>query len=328
MLRPEDFIRLPYTSDLTEGGIAYACRSLPHTYNRMGGTNAKRLRRIVGGIAVELAFRRYLHEQGIAFDVKGATPFTDPDKYDVALGGHRCDIKSFFISRKAQIASLKRDWSLLLDASALIPSDQFLSSSQRESDIYIFAFLTGLFAASRAEMSKAKKADLPLFLIHPMPPSWATPLAWRSFGKIAVKSNASRTLTVELGGQNAQRQFISKKIRLKPRQRVEVDSDFYTLAYIHVNDLPDAQVGLSAFRYAQPYIIASSDWKNIWVYGMQIVLAGYLTRKLFRRKARELPVGSRVFQYRRTRTKNLAVPVAELQPLSSLLEKAKDWRRP
>jgi len=328
MLTSEDFIHLPYTPDLTTGGIAYACRSLPHTYNRMGGTDAKRLRRIVGGIAVELAFRRYLHEQGIPFDVRGATPFTDPDKYDVALGGHRCDIKSFIVSRKAQISALNRDWNLLLGASALIPSDQFAAPNQHESDIYIFAFLTGLFAASRAAMEKVKNADLPLYLIHTMPKTWAKPARWHSFGKIALKSDCDETLTVELGGQDAQGQFTSTKIRLTPHQRVESEAGFHTLAYVHVDALPSARIGISSPQHDSPHLIAPSDWKNIWVYGMRVTLAGYLTRKGFRKKAKELPIGSRVFQYRRTRTKNLAVSVAELRPLSALLEQAKDWRKP
>ena len=71
MVSSSDFIHLPYTRDLTEGGIAYAFRSLPYTYNRMGGSPYNGLRRIVAGVAVELAFRRYLSEQNIPFDVKG-----------------------------------------------------------------------------------------------------------------------------------------------------------------------------------------------------------------------------------------------------------------
>ncbi len=79
MITSSDFLHLPYTPDLTEGGIAYAIRSLPYTYDRMGGSPFNRLRRIVAGVAVELAFRRHLSEQDIPYDVKGATPFTDPD---------------------------------------------------------------------------------------------------------------------------------------------------------------------------------------------------------------------------------------------------------
>src|SRR5512134_3160729 len=109
MIGVSDFIQLPYTRDLTEGGIAYAVRSLPYTYNRMGGSPYDRMRRIVAGVAVELAFRRYLGEHEIPFDVKGATPFTDPDRYDVSLGGHRCDIKSFLITYREQIMEMRRN---------------------------------------------------------------------------------------------------------------------------------------------------------------------------------------------------------------------------
>jgi hypothetical protein len=36
-------------------------------------------------------------------------------------------------------------------------------------------------------------------------------------------------------------------------------------------------------------------------------------------------VGSRVFQYDQTRTKNLAVPVFELNPLGNLFERVREW---
>src|SRR6266540_6212568 len=124
MISTNDFLRLPYTPDLTEGGIAYAIRSLPYTYDRMGGSPFNRLRRIVAGVAVELAFRRYLSEYEIPFDVKGATPFTNPDRYDVSLGGRRCDIKSFLITYRGQISDMRQNPQIVLDAPALVPSDQ------------------------------------------------------------------------------------------------------------------------------------------------------------------------------------------------------------
>ena len=71
-----------------------------------------------------LAFRRYLSEQNIPFDVKGATPFTEPDRYDVSLGGRRCDIKSFLITYREQISEMRRNPQIVLKAPALVPSDQ------------------------------------------------------------------------------------------------------------------------------------------------------------------------------------------------------------
>ena len=114
MITVEDLICMPFTPDLTEAGINYACRSLSHMYGKMGGFQIDRLRDIVAGISVELAFRRYLTQQNVPFGVRRATPFTDPDRYDVSLGGHRCDIKSILISHRDQITALHSDPAQLL----------------------------------------------------------------------------------------------------------------------------------------------------------------------------------------------------------------------
>ena len=216
-----------------------------------------------------------------------------------------------------------------MGASALIPSDQFAASghTNKDSDIYIFAFLTGLTASSQTDMAKASEAGQPIHLIHTMPKDWAKPEHWHSLGKIALKSDCDEVLTVELGGQDAERRFVSKKIKLMPRQRLETEARFHTLAYVHVDKMPSARIGIHSQKRKETYLITSHDWGNIWVYGMNVVLAGYLTRAEFRRKARELPVGSRVFQYSHTRTKNLSVPVAELRPLGHLFEQVKDWKK-
>ncbi|NOY99406.1 MAG: hypothetical protein GXP40_09450 [Chloroflexi bacterium] len=325
MISTSDFIRIPYTPDLTTGGIAYACRSLPYTYNRMGGSDAKRMRRIVGGIAVELAFRRYLNEQGIPFDVKGATPFTDPDHYDISLGGRRCDIKSFLITRRKQIREMRRDPNAILNAPALVPADQFAAGGHSDRDLYLFAFLTGLLAASRADLEKAVTAEQPIYLIHPLQKKWARPRHWRPLGPLALKSESGQPLTIELGGQNAERDFLSKTITLPPHERVQIEAGFYALAYLHVSAMPTGRLGVHSPAIEETHLVAPEDWGNIWVYGMDILLTGYLTREEFRRRAEIIPAGSHVYQYSRTRTKNLAVPIAKLRPLSRLFERVRDW---
>ena len=71
MIEACDLIHLLYTPDLTEGGIACACRALASTSYHMGGSPLERLRRSVGEVAAELAFRRHLSEQTIPFHVRG-----------------------------------------------------------------------------------------------------------------------------------------------------------------------------------------------------------------------------------------------------------------
>ena len=325
MITAGDFIKLPYTPDLTEGGIAYATRSLSYTYDRMGGSLYSRLRRIVSGVAVELAFRRYLGEQEIPFDVKGATHFSEPDRYDVSLGGHRCDIKTFVMSKRNQITTTRRTPELVLRAPALIPADQFSPDHHSDQDLYLFAFLFGLTTNSPEDIQKAVDADQRIYLIHPLRSDWSRPQNWAPFGRLALKSECSTPLKVEIGGQDADRNFITETIVLEPLKRTFADNQYFSLAYVHTDAIPDARVGLHSATKGEMILIQPHEWGNIWIYGMDIWLTGYIAHEEFRRKASTIFAGSRVFQYSKTQTKNLSVPVADLRSLSELLERVKDW---
>ncbi|HJS18629.1 MAG TPA: hypothetical protein VJ785_07760 [Anaerolineales bacterium] len=324
MISTSDFLHLPYTSDLTEGGIAYAVHSLPYTYNRMGGSPYERLRRIAAGVVVELAFRRYLSEHEIPFDVMGATPFTEPDRYDVSLGGRRCDIKSFLITHREQILEMKSKPQVVLNAPALVSSDQNAAEGHSNKDIYIFAFLQALVASSPEGVEKVIQNHRPYYLVHVMPDSWNRPMEWNPLGTLVLKSESEECLTVEIGGQDAGRGIRSLEIEVPPRTRIQVDNRFFSLAYVHSKSLVKARLGIHGPQLKETHIIHPSDWGNICLYGMDILLAGYLTRGEFNQRARHIREGARVFQYDRTRTKNLAVSVCDLKPLSELLEYVKN----
>jgi hypothetical protein len=325
MISTSDFIKLPFTPDLTESGIAYATRSLPHTYDRMGGSLYSRLRRIVGGVAVELAFRRYLGEQCIPFDVKGATPFTEPDRYDVSLGGHRCDIKTFVTSKRNQITAMRRNPGLVLRAPALIPEDQFSAANHTEQDLYLFAFLLGLTTNSPEDIQKAVEASQRIYLIHPLRSDWSHPQVWAPLGRLALKSECTAPLCVEIGGQDADRNFVTETLTLEPLTRAFAVNNYYSLAYIHTDSIPAARVGVHSASKGEIYLILPHEWGNIWIYGLEIWLAGYMAHEEFRRKSSAIFAGSRVFQYSKTQTKNLSVPVTDLRSLADLFERVKEW---
>jgi hypothetical protein len=324
MLTPSNLLHLPYTRDLTEAGIAYALRALPHTYHRAGGSPYSRLRRTVAGVAVELAFRRYLSERNIPFDVKGAAPFTNPDRYDVSLGGRRCDIQSFLISHREQISEMKRNPQVILNAPALVPSDQNAAEGHSDRDIYLFAFLPGLVAASQEEMRKVVAANQPHYLVHVLPDSWMRPAAWNPLGALVVKSEAEEAITLELGGQDEGRETRLLEVEIPPRKRVEIPNEFFSLARIHSKAPPNARIGIRNMSENEAHMIGAFDWGNIWVYGMEIVLAGFLSREEFNRRATPVYEGARVFQYEKTRVKNLAVSVVDLKPVAELFERIKE----
>lgn len=325
MISTSDFIHLPYTRDLTEGGIAYAVRSLPYRYNRMGGSAYDRLRRIVAGVAVELAFRRYLGEHEIPFDVKGATPFTEPDRYDVSLGGRRCDIKSYLVTYREQISEMRRNPQVVLNAPALVASDQDAAEGHLDRDIYLFAFLSGLIATSQSDVQKVIEANQPHYFMHATPDAWVRPPKWNPLGVLVLKSDSEEGQVIEIGGQDAGREMRSLQVEIPPMRRIEIDTGFFSVAYIHMKNLPRARLGIHNPRQNRTHIVEPVDWGNIWVYGMNILLAGYLTRAEFKQEAYFLREGVRVFQYEHTRTKNLAVDICNLKPLAELFERAKQW---
>lgn len=325
MIGVSDFLPLPFSPDLTQSGIDYALRSLPYTYNRMGGSLFSRLRRIVGGVAVELALRRMLTEREVPFDTRGATPFTEPDRYDVALGGRRCDLKTFIISKRSQIRDLHQRPALALTAPALVPEDQF-AAEQSPKDLYLFAFLLGLTTNSPQEIEQAARAAQPLYLVHPLPSAWSHPAIWQPLPGLTLKSEDPAPLSITLGGQNEKGEFITESLNLPPAKAVRANQPFVNLFYVHVDRIPQARVGLFSPRLGAAYVIFPADWGNIWLYGMNIWLLGYISREEFHHSASAIPAGSQVFQYQQTQTKNFAVPVQTLHPLNALLEKVKAWK--
>src|SRR5260221_7620057 len=205
-------LRLPYDASLTVAGIEYAKKSLHYTYNRMHLAPGARLRKIVAGVAVELAFRRWLQAENVPFDLLGATPFTEKDKYDLRLGGRRCDVKSFLISDRSQITAVRRDPAWLDAAEALVPEDQFQSDRMEEQDIYLFGFLAGLETRTAPDLDKALAAEQPVYLIHTLSqPRWrgtqtdpgAGASPWRSLGRLLFKADTPAPIELEAGGQKA-----------------------------------------------------------------------------------------------------------------------------
>lgn len=322
---PSDILNLSYTPDMTEGGIAYACRSLACSYNRVGGSSLDHLRNMVGRVAVELAFRRYLSAQAIPFDVLGGILFTARGHYDVSIGGHRCVMHSYLITRRAQIRLIRSDPSCVLQAPALVQIDQFAAGEHASQDIHLFAFLLALTTTTQEDMQRVISSGQPLYLIHPLPDEWVCPKLWLPFEKLTLKSECEIPIRVEIGGRDARRDFVTATLDLPPRTRVPVEQVFHSLAYVHAHHKPNFRIGLHSSARGEPYIISPREWGNIWVYGMDILLTGWLTHEEYRRKAKVLNTGMHTFQYEHTRTKNLTVPIIELQSLGKLFEKVRKW---
>jgi hypothetical protein len=326
MISAADVACLPYTPDLSAGGIAYACRSLSHVLEGRTSALSHRLPRLVAATAVELAFRRYLSDQGIPFDIRRAAPFTDADRFDVVLGGNRCEIRPYLISRGDQIAAIQADPGVILTAPALVPLDQHWLEGQSGSDLFLFAFVTGRIAPSGRDVQQAVADDEPVFLIHPMPKAWSRPRSWLPLAPLVLKSDCRQPVWTEIGGQDSSREFLVRAMELQPRTRQELVDDFHSVSYLHVKSRPGGRLGVYSRSRGEIHLAGHSDWMNIWVDGLDIRLVGWTTRRNFHERATRVPEGSRVFQFSRTRTKNLAIPVSELRPIRDLLDRVRNTR--
>jgi hypothetical protein len=132
---------------------------------------------------------------------------------------------------------------------------------------------------------------------------------------------------VELLGQTADREFVSEILLLPPRTRVVAATNFHALAALHPQSPPDGRVAVHSPARRETHVVHPLEWGNLWLYGMDIYLTGWIPREEFRRRADLIREGTRVFQFEQTRTKNLAVPIRHLHPLGDLFERVKEWER-
>ena len=323
MIATRDFVHLAYAPDLTPAGISFCRRLLPRIEGQRDTYFFSRLRRIVASTAVELAVRRHLGYLDVPFGVASRTSFTDREQYAFTLGGHRCNIISFLISHVDQVAALQADPALALRAPALILADRYSPDDVRGSDVLIFAFLSGLVNDSPDQDSGVYAGGDPQFLLHVMPKAWASPRPWIPMAPLALKAESDSSTRLELGGQDEAGEFLTSSVELRPRQRIELHEGFYSLTHLNARSRPAGAIGVSRTGVRQPHLVRPADWGDLWIRGQDIVLLGWMRRDEFQLRAKVIPVGSRVFQFSRTRAKNFAVPVADLKPMERLVGAAR-----
>ncbi len=107
-------------------------------------------------------------------------------------------------------------------------------------------------------------------------------------------------------------------ISLPPKTKVNVDESFYSTASIHLRRTADARAGVKCGLIKEAHVIQPAEWGNIWVYGLEIFLAGFHSYEEFGQRAAALMPNSKVFQYEHTSVKNLSLPVSSLKPMHKL----------
>jgi hypothetical protein len=326
MLTAADLIRIPFTAELTQAGTAYLCRSLPEESRAEVSLTTEEMNRIVCRTAAELALRRLMDEQKVAYKLVTTTPFSQPENQDVLLGGRRCEVICTPVHQRERILQLQREPEKILSAPVLIPLHQINHDKYTSEDILIFAILTGLVAQGTQEIQKALTAGHPVDLLAVLPPPWRNSFHWKSLGSLSLKSEASEAVRIELGGLAKNRKSIREELVLQPLTRTQVQGDYYSLTYLRLKQMVEGRIGIHSTALHQTHILGPHEWLNIWVYGMSVILCGYISLGEYRRKANSLPPESQIFYHSRLRMPQLWLPVSELNPISSLFLNAKNWQ--
>jgi hypothetical protein len=141
-MRAEEIICLAILPADVEAGLDYALQSLHYTFDRMSYQNdlPRRLAKITLGKTCETTLIRFLRQHAVPhLSAEGATPHTDPDRFDLRILNEVADLKTFSVPD--QVAQPSR----LLHCLALVPNhhqnDQWIR--RRHYQRFLFGFIKG-----------------------------------------------------------------------------------------------------------------------------------------------------------------------------------------
>ena len=72
------------------------------------------------------------------------------------------------------------------------------------------------------------------------------------------------------------------------------------------------------------YSVEPCSWKNLWIYGMDIIIAGYVTSVEYQKNALRLSKHSRNISSNASKDM-LTLPIQSLRSIKDLFERAKSW---
>lgn len=318
-LREEDWISIPYDESLSSSGAHLACRALAHDDPANWPPPVSRLHEACAGFAAELALRRWFERQMVPHRLLQDKPLTRPWHPGILLGGRRLDLQCMLLFRRAQIRQLKRNPSRLLDAHAHIPLRTLSAPVMDEGDLVVVAVLVGLTARSPYDIQKASASRLPMHLISTAPDATWMSKSRRSYlGPITVSCQDPQPFNLELAGQNTARQWQTETLTLIQGSATS-SLKFRAVYYVHTDHLPSTPLLLKGAALDKRWITPTRDWKNLWIYGMDVIFVGWLTKGAFMQQAQRMPAGTRMRFGERMQHESLVLAFHKLRPMNRLI---------
>lgn len=320
----EEMVELPYSDDLTEAGVAHLLQVLRHQGGHKTYESFDAMRQHVSEKAVMLAFRRYLDGEDVPYTLAPQHVFQSGGEPELLLGGRRTSLFVTLISDRRSITQARKEPQRLTSLPSLVPRDIDQTLHSHEA-IYIFAALFGLVTRSQEGLQKAIAAGQPARMIYPMPSSWRQPAQWRALDNLVVKTDGDESIALTLAGQNGERHPLETELIPTPQEREHINDDYHALHYLTTNQLPTGPVGVHSAVLDDTEVAGVYQWGNLWVYGMEIRLLGYLTTGEYHRQARYVPAGSKRFGVPNTEQPFWNVSAYHLRSMADLLGRVRNW---
>jgi hypothetical protein len=325
MLGRNDLIQFKCEKSIMQAGIEEASRAAaqPGRYPQINSFDRIRLR--AADNMVELGFRRCLVRRGVPHQLSASPDFIGQHSYDVSLGGRRCIPVAQMICRRGLIRNLGQTPQQFLQRKVYLP-ERVAWEAYGDEDLYVFGFLTGLVTRSREAIKQAVVAGEPLHLLYRMPLEWSLPERWELLEALVLKTDLSKPVILTLHGQDGHQKYCTQQVELPGRKRIKIESEFFNVGALQINRLPKGPLGIHNPISNETLLAAPYQWGNVWVYGIRIVLAGYIRRRDFHRQAERANLAEALSANPCLENESLlALPVSELNSLPGLFQKAAAW---
>lgn len=326
MLSLDDVIVCPYSSDLTQAGVAYIQQALLTPTSLYSAADSQTLRQVVAEKGAELAFRRLLAEYQVPHQMVKNPSFFEQGTYQAAIGGRRCDIVCHLLCERKGIQRLQQQPGSLMQAAVTAAAEK--DGSERPAKaLYIFIFAAASLTLSMQDLHRVVGCGQPYALLYLLPEVWATALKWRPLQRLALENDSDETLSLTLGGLDGKRQALQIELHIPPYTRIAVEEELYVLRYLRAQSAPRAALALHSSAIGKRLLVASHQWHNLWLYGVRLYFAGYLAAAEYRRLVRRFPAGTLMAGGVPSRQEVHAVLVKQLRPLAHLFERARQWQQ-
>ena len=325
MVAADEFIHLPYTLDLTRAGLVYACKRITQINLDDENDPINEMRLLVSQTVVELAIKRYLHQNKIPHYYSQLMLFSDPDHMILTIGGRRCVICNTIISNKKTIRKTRISPSTLLVHPVHIVDDLLHNQLLTNDDIFIFSILFSLITTSRQDCLKAKQASEPIYQVALLPSHWPGSKKQGSLGNLECICQYPEDLTIQIGATGFDHNYLTTTMEIKSGRATINLNNFSEIHFLGTDNIPHGKINLVDNKLKSTITIQPWDWRNIWLYGLEILLAGFTTLgNLKQQNHRTRNING--ISYSRSPSKDyLSIPVSNLYPLGELFNQAKQW---